>query len=198
MQIFIKRKLKVNADAHLVFENANDWMHFAFVHRRSHSVFKPLVQVENRTIFFYKARLLYPFPFFRTYLVVRQDEPEQKGYQQIYLGLNGEVESYLKARCYIENGVPIQEGRFLLQVHWYLKPWPKLFASIFRVRMYKVALEDNDYLVSATPINQKENSRADISSCFVDEKFLEKEFSRLNSFVSSQVVDFSFEQETTP
>src|SRR2546426_4213159 len=92
MNIGIVREVGVLAPLDLTAETANDWTHFVHLHRRSHLEFRMIHKAGNREMFLYKARLLYPFPFYTPFLVVREYVAEQNGYRQFYLNLrNGRV-----------------------------------------------------------------------------------------------------------
>lgn len=193
MRIVVQRKLRVRSPAQLVFANSNDWRHFAYIHRRSHALFKPLIQMGGRCVFLYRARILFPIPIFQNFLVVRQEDVDGLGYQQIYLDLNGDVKSYLRARCYVENGVTVQDGRFVLKVPWLLRWTPGVLVWIFARRMKRVADEDGVYLKEA-----KSHQSPEGLQCQFDDGRLDQEFNQFQRMLDETPPQYIVEQDGSP
>jgi hypothetical protein len=146
MYIRIKRTCEGPGPFHLAAEAGNDWTHFAHVHRRSHMVFKLLHKSGNREIFYYKARTLYPFPFYTPYIAFREYAPEQNGYKQIYYDLRSGRVHYVSASHAMKgsNVQTIGEHWFDLPEYW--RFFPKLFMLLFKIRMKRVMQEDSEML----------------------------------------------------
>lgn len=196
MQIYIRRKLKVRAPFWVVAENANDWTHFAYIHRKSHRLFRPIEINEKKTFFFYKAAVLYPFPVWQHYLVVREELKDVNGYHQIYYNSKGEVKSYLQSRCYEENGLSIVEGHFLFNVSFWWKPWTWLFVKIFEFRMKRVAKEDEVYIQerSMAPVDQRRSDGA--ATCSVDNESLFQNLHQFADELKKRTPQFDVEQSS--
>jgi hypothetical protein len=146
MYVAIKRVCELKAPLDLCAENANDWSHFAHVHRKSHVGFQLIQKSENKEVFLYKARLLYPLPFFITYLAIREYLPEQIGYRQVYINLKNGQKSYLSSSV-VQNKETVSiigDYRFYVSGIW--KLCPRLLFWIFRMRMKKVMDEDNEVI----------------------------------------------------
>ena len=143
MYIAIKRICEVNAPLDIFAEAGNDWTHFAHLHRKSHLEFRLLYKNGVREIFYYRARTIYPLPFFTPFIVFREYHPEQRGYRQVYLDLKSGRVHYLNGKNEQHGENVLGTGEFWFQVSWYWKYFPGLFAWLFKKRMRSVMNEDN-------------------------------------------------------
>ena len=142
---------------YIVAEGAMDWSHFTFIHGKSHRIFKVFKQTSDRLVIFYKARIMYPFPFYNNYVIVRKNLPDQFGYEQIYYDIKSAKTHYLKAVT-INNGETSSIiGDFLFDVSPVWKVVPGLFFKIFKLRMRRVMNEDNIYMRERLLNGQKSN-----------------------------------------
>jgi hypothetical protein len=146
MELKIRRVTEMKTPFYIVAEGAIDWTHFSYIHRRSHKVFRLLYKNENKLVIFYKARVLYPFPFFKNYLIVREDLPAQFGYQQVYMDLSNQKIHFLRATVEKNKETASIVGDFVFDVGNFWKLFPSLFFFIFKLRMRTVMSEDNVYM----------------------------------------------------
>jgi len=135
-----------------------DWTHFLHLHRKSHGEFRLLHKSEKREIFFYKARIIYPLPFFRKFLVFREYQPEVGGYRQVYYDLSTGGITYLSAftRHNKDRDSYSCMGEYIFSVSWYWKLWPRLFSIIMKQRMGRVIEEDNELVRGRAEVGGKE------------------------------------------
>ncbi len=152
-KIYISRELRVPpiADAKkralvldIIAENANDWTHFTHIHHKHIAEYKLLYKRENREIFLYKSRRLYPLPWFDYFIVFRDYRPEQLGYRNVYYHLKtGRVHynnSYTRST---EDGGIELVGELVFDLPFYWKYASGLFFWVFKKRMRGLIDEDN-------------------------------------------------------
>lgn len=129
-------------------ENNLDWTHFLFCHRRGIKTFKLLYKKGSREIFFYEARILFPLPFTRRYIVLRNYEKELGRYRNLYHDLKSGLNTYLDARV-INNGESVSMlSDYLYELPDYWRPFKKIFFAIFKSRMRVLAEEDNEMFLA--------------------------------------------------
>jgi len=143
MYIKIKRICETDAPFDLFLDAGNDWTHFQHLHHKSHAEVRLLYKKDLREVFFYKARVLYPLPIYRRFLVVREYVPEQFSYKQVYYDLtNGRIH-YLNGRNIKKEKSVVGVAEFWFSVPAFWGLFPQLFAWIFKFRMRSVMKEDN-------------------------------------------------------
>ena len=146
MILKLRRITEVRCPFQIVAEGAVDWTHFSYIHRKSHRVFKLIKKDGFESVFYYKARMLYPFPIYKNYILVRRELPTQWGYEQVYYDLSTGKTHFLKAVT-VENGETNSiVGDFEFDVSTIWMRFPKLFFFIFKLRMRRVMNEDNMYM----------------------------------------------------
>lgn len=143
MYISVKRVCESNAPLELVVEAGNDWTHFTHLHRKSHLAFQLLYKSGHREIFFYKARILYPLPFYTPYIVFREYVPERQCYDQIYQDLRSGRVHYLSGSHASLGDTVLGTGEFWFSVSSFWRYCPRLFFWLFKRRMRGVMEEDN-------------------------------------------------------
>jgi hypothetical protein len=146
MFITVKRICEIDAPLDMVADSAADWTHFTHIHRKSHKQFRLLSKDGPREIFLYEARMLYPLPFFRTFIAFREYKPEQKGYVQYYLHPKTGVVHYLTTKTISEEGVTKVIGEFSFEVSRFWKFFPRLFIRLLSFRMREVKEEDDEWI----------------------------------------------------
>lgn len=146
MEMKIHRTTEMKCPFSIVAEGAVDWTHFTYIHSRSHKVFKLIQKTADRSVIFYKARVLYPFPLYNNYIVVRKELAADFGYEQVYYDTNSGKTHYLKAVT-VNNGATTSiEADFIFDVNPLWKLFPQLFFFVFKLRMRRVMNEDNIYM----------------------------------------------------
>ena len=146
MYIKIKRIFETNVPFDIFCESVNDWTHFAHLHRKSHAELRLLYKKGDREVFFYKARVLYPFPIYNRFLVVREYRPDQLCYRQVYYNLrNGRIH-YLNGFNIKKDKTVMGIGEFWFSVSPIWKFFPRLLFWIFKWRMDQVLREDNQMI----------------------------------------------------
>lgn len=146
MILKLRRVTEVKCPLQIVAEGATDWTHFTFIHRKSHKVFKLIKKDGLDSVFFYKARVLYPFPVYKSYIVVRRELPEQWGYEQVYHDLASGKTHFLKAITVQNLETCSIVGDFEFDVASFWRLFPRIFFFIFKMRMRRVMAEDNIYM----------------------------------------------------
>jgi hypothetical protein len=136
----------------LCLENQCDFTHFSHLHRKVILDYQLLYKNDKRAIFLYKARRLYPLPFYDTYIVFR--EMIDNGYHQIYLNVKSGAVHYLKGTAADHGDCSSQKGEFIFCVPWFWSFFPNLFFWIFKKRITKVV--DEDYEWFAGRMNSKQ------------------------------------------
>ena len=161
---------KIVAPFGLVVENANDWTHFKYLHRKSHAEFKLLHKEGSMEIFFYKARIFYPLPFYNYYICFREAIPSQNGYRQVYLDLRTGKTHFLDSRTLDEGSTVsiLTDFRFAVSQWW--KLWPGLFGRLYKRGMREVIREDCDHLRERIQLGAFSNDKACAEIC-VPEKY---------------------------
>lgn len=142
MWIEFKRICAVNAPIGLVADANVDWSHFMHLHRKSHVEFRLIFKEGRREVFLYKARLIYPLPFYTTFIAFREYLPEQRGYHQFYLNVRTGRVHHLNSSTVQEGEQSATVGVFRFEASRLWKWFPWLFKWLFRYRMRKVNLED--------------------------------------------------------
>jgi hypothetical protein len=136
----VKRKAVLDAMA----DNANDWTHFTHVHSRHIARYSLLYKQGRREIFLYRARRLYPLPWFDNYVVFRDWRPEQAGYCNLYYhvssGRRHYLDSFIKERP--DGGVELI-GEFIFELPFYWWRLRNVFFWIFKKRMRTLVAEDD-------------------------------------------------------
>jgi hypothetical protein len=169
MRIQFKRICESNAPLEILANANNDWTHFLHLHRKSHLDFRLLFKDGKREIFLYKARLIYPLPFYRTYIAFREYLPEQRGYHQFYLNVGTGKVNYLNNSTTMKGPFAVGSGTFVFESSriWKWIPW--IFKKLFAFRMRAVQSEDNIWMAErmkngvfeesacATPVPEKFN-----------------------------------------
>lgn len=177
MLIHFERTCEYEMPLRLVADSAADWTHFMHVHRRSHLEFRLLAKDGVREIFLYKARMIYPLPFYRTFIAFREYLPEQEGYHQIYLHVNSGAIHYLNSRTEGDDHSSRTIGTFYFEGSRFWKYFPGLFKKLFTWRMRSVSHEDRDWMSERIRIGVFENKGCmpQIPDCFnLMDDFLKK------------------------
>jgi hypothetical protein len=143
MYIKFRRISEMKVPFDVFAEANNDWTHFTHLHRKSHAEFRLLYKSGRRQIFLYKTRLFPPLPFCESFIVMREEMPEQAGYRNVYLHVRTGRVNYLDGSTVQGKETVEGIGEFWFEVGW---PWtwlPGVFAALFRRRMRQVLEEDN-------------------------------------------------------
>ncbi|MGA2052317.1 MAG: hypothetical protein ABSH19_03290 [Opitutales bacterium] len=144
MYINIKRIHDANVPFDVYIEAGNDWTHFTHLHRKSHLAFRLLFKSATREIFLYKSRLLYPLPFYNTFIVFREMTPATGSYRQIYHDVNSGRTHFMRGvNEQLEGGIVRGTGEYWFDVPNFWRFFPGLYFWLFKKRMRKVAKEDN-------------------------------------------------------
>ena len=146
MRIEFKRICDVPAPIDIVTETVVDWTHFMHLHRKSHLEFRLLHKEGRRETFLYKARLIYPLPFYRTFIVFREYLPEQRGYHQFYLHVKTGAVHYLNSVVEQGSNSALSTGIFSFDSSRFWKWFPWLFKKLFALRMRMVQKEDDVWI----------------------------------------------------
>jgi len=143
MYFHIKRVHEAKIPFNIYLEAGNDWTHFLHLHRKSHALFQLLYKSGGREIFLYKTRVIYPFPIYNTFIVFREQAPEQAGYKQLYINIKNGRRHFLSSKNEeLEDRVRgTTEFWFDVPAYWGLAP--KLFFRLALGRMKAVADEDD-------------------------------------------------------
>jgi len=147
MYISCKRVWEAKAPFELCVEIANDWTHFVHLHRKSHKSYRLLYRAPGREIFHYQARILYPFPLFTDYIVMRNEVPERHGHEQIYLHVKSGRVTFQRSTTMRDGDKTQVIGEYIFDVPSYWRPFSGIFFWIFKYRMRKVMWEDNEQIV---------------------------------------------------
>ena len=158
MLVSFKRICEYDAPLDVIAESASDWTHFAHLHRRSHLEFRLLSKSGNRETFLYKGRIIYPLPFYWTYIVFREYLPDQRGYHQCYLNVKTGKIHYLNHRAEIFDGRSRIEGSYRFEVARFWKLIPRVFQFLFAARMRRVMVEDDEWVAERLKNGVFENS----------------------------------------
>jgi hypothetical protein len=146
MWVSFKRICEYDAPLNVIAESASDWTHFTHLHRRSHLEFRLLSKSGKRETFLYKARIIYPLPFYWNYLVFREYLPDQCGYHQCYLNIRTGKVHYLNHRAVTVSGRSRIEGTFRFEIAGFWRLIPGVFRFLFTRRMHRVMLEDDSWV----------------------------------------------------
>ncbi len=145
-KIYVQRTCELEAPFDICEESSNDWTHFTHLHRKAIVGYRLLNKKGLREVFLYKARVLYPLPFYDHYVIFRNYEPQQNGYKNVYLNVRTGQLNYL-------SGYVIQKGKssllmadYLFNMSWYWRFFPGFFLWVFRRRMRSVMDEDNQWI----------------------------------------------------
>lgn len=159
-KIRVNRTCELRVPHALCVENQNDFTHFTHLHRKVILEYRLLFKLDKREIFLYKARRLYPLPFYDTYIVFREYIPAEEGYHNVYLNVRSGLVHYLQARtvCCGETSSVIGEYVFSLPSYW--RFFPRLFYWVFKRRMHEVMEEDNIWFRSRMSSHGEINSQA--------------------------------------
>ena len=140
--------MELKAPYQIVFDTAQDWTHFGHLHRKSIATHPLLFKNNDRQIFLYKARRLYPLPFFDYYFVIREDRPS--GYRNVYV--NAKTGHIHSCDCTVESQgektLVVGDHLFSLPSYWGLltKLFPRLFLWIYKKRMDQIMDEDLEWI----------------------------------------------------
>jgi hypothetical protein len=145
-KIGIKRICRIKAPYDIVAHAANDWSHFMHLHHKSIANFQLLFKSGDRNIFLYKARILYPFPFFNYFLIFREDNPKEESYRNIYLDLKSGAKHYLIATVSKDGEYACTVGEYVFTQPEYWRYFHGLFFKLFKWRMRRLMAEDNIWL----------------------------------------------------
>ncbi len=147
-KILVRRIVKIKAPYQLVFDTAQDWTHFSHLHHKVIMSHPLLYKNTERQIFLYKARRLYPLPFFDHYVIFREDLPD--GYRNVYVNAkSGHAHTVdCKVEAHGEETWVIGDHLFSLPSYWGLLPklLPKIFLWIYRRRMDEILDEDLEWI----------------------------------------------------
>lgn len=157
MHIGIKHECEITAPYDVVLDITYDWTHFLYLHRRSHAEFKLLFKSDKREVFFYKAKILPPFPFYKYYVVFRDYQPERGGYRQIYYDLKTGGINYLDAYTVKNEKTCSSIGEYVFEVPGYWRLFPGLFARLMKARHHRVVEEDNELVRERLKVDNKES-----------------------------------------
>ncbi len=187
IRIAVRRTIQSKYPFELEAELANDWTHFLYLHRKSHLAFQLLYKKDRREIFLYKARFLFPFPFYATYIVFRETKPEQTGYFQTYLNVKTGRVNTLNSRMERNGSTGTIIGDFVFEVPRYWRFITPLFYALFKRRMRSVMHEDNKLID-----DRLERKVIDTEACapFFPEAF---DFLQSELCKTKPAPDFSFE-----
>jgi hypothetical protein len=141
-RIFIRRDCEVKAPYSLCLENINDYTHFTHLHRKAILEYRLLYKLGNREIFLYKARRLYPFPFYDTYVVFREYVKADGGYSTLYLNVRSGAVHHLKGWVVDHGETCSIMGDFVFTLPSFWRLFPKLFFWVFKRRMKAIFDED--------------------------------------------------------
>lgn len=144
MYINIKRIVDAKVRLDVFAEAGNDWTHFTHLHRKSHLAFKLLYKSATREMFLYKSRLLYPLPFYNTFIVVREMTPATNSYRQIYHDVHSGRTHFMRGvNEQLPDGIVRGTGEYWFDVPDFWRLFPGLYFWLFKKRMRAVAIEDN-------------------------------------------------------
>jgi hypothetical protein len=145
-KIAISRDCRVRAPFERCLENQYDYTHFTHLHHKTHLEFRLLYKSGVREIFLYKARVVYPLPFYDTYIVFREHRADENGYRNVYLNVKtGKIHLLRGTVVQMEDGICSIRGEFLFSVAGIWRYFPRVFEWIFRRRMRAVFEEDNEW-----------------------------------------------------
>lgn len=144
--LIVKKPANRDLALKILAENQNDWTHFTYIHRKHILDYHLVYKTGNREIFLYKARVLYPFPFYNMYLVFRDYVPEQNSYRNIYLDLKTKRVNYLDGYIREQGEDIFAGGNFVFELPGYWKYFSWLFPRVFQKRMMSVIEEDNEHI----------------------------------------------------
>lgn len=147
-KILVRRVMKIKAPYQLVFDTAQDWSHFSHLHHKVIISHPLLYKNTERQVFLYKARRLYPFPFFDYYVIFRQDLPD--GYRNVYVNAkSGHMHTVdCKVEAQGDETWITGDHLFSLPSYWGLFPklFPQIFLWIYRKRMDEIMDEDLEWI----------------------------------------------------
>ena len=141
-RIYIKRTCEIRASYELCLESQMDWTHFAHLHRKSHAAYRLLYKRDRREIFLYKARRLYPLPWYDHYIVFRDNDASGTKFWSAYHNVKSGHTHYQSGNveCHGETTSLIGEFVFALPSYW--RRFPEFFLWIFKRRMRGLMDED--------------------------------------------------------
>lgn len=150
-KISVERSYFFKVPFAMCLENQKDFTHFTHLHRKAILDYRLIYKRGERAIFLYKARRLYPFPFYDTYIVFR--EFVDNGYYQIYLNTKTGAVHYLRGISKEHGELSSQKGEFVFSLPMYWKLCPSLFFWIFKKRMSRVVKEDVEWFEERMKFN---------------------------------------------
>lgn len=146
-KILVSRTVEAKAPFKLYYDLNQDWTHFSHLHRKAIVSHRLLFKDDKREIFLYKARRLYPFPFYDDYIVFREDVPSQNGYRNVYVNTkSGHVHTVeVKLESQGDRTLMVGDHLFSLPSYWRFLPkfFLRIFLWVYRWRMDQILDEDH-------------------------------------------------------
>lgn len=192
-KILVKRTTLTKAPQDIVYDVNQDWTHFSHLHRKVIVKHHLLFKSGDRQVFLYKARRLYPLPFYDDYIVFREDRPAQRGFRHVYVNAKSGGVHTLDAKLKSEGDWTWVEAEhfFSLPSYWHFLPkfFLRIFLWIYRWRMDKVFDEDNEWIYEL--MTKKNLPSTNVCAPVVPENYdvLDKYFEKK----ASELADAQFE-----
>ncbi len=149
-KILVSRTVEFKAPFQFVVDSIEDWAHFGHLHRKSIAGLSLLSKSDERTIFLYKARRLYPLPVYDYYIVFREEMPSQYGFRNVYINAKTGASHTLevKAEWQVDRAIVVGDHLFSLPSYWRWLPkfFLRLFLQVYHWRMDKILDEDFEWI----------------------------------------------------
>jgi len=141
-RIIMDCSVKVPSTAQIVWDNIMDSSHFRHRHWKR---FKAVEVIERRGHYealYYNSYVLPPLPITRSYVTVREGNPDNWTVRQLYHDIASRHRIYLEIRLVpVECGV-VFHSHFVIELGGILAWFPRLFAQLVYRRLYVMYLED--------------------------------------------------------
>ena len=149
-KILVSRTIEFNAPYQYVVDSVEDWTHFSHLHRKAIAGLHLLSKSGPHAVFLYKARRLYPLPFYDHYVVFREDLPNQQGFRNVYVNAKTSATHTLDVKIIRNGDGAIVVGDHLFSLPEFWRHLPKIFMNFFLViyqwRMDQVLDEDFEWI----------------------------------------------------
>lgn len=149
-KILVSRTIDFCAPFQFVVDSVEDWTHFSHLHRKAIAGLYLLSKSGNNSVFLYKARRLYPFPFYDYYIVFREDRPLDHGFRNVYVNTKTGATHTLDVKTYKRGEEATVVGDHLFSLPAYWRWLPKIcmnfFLKVYQWRMDAVLDEDFEWI----------------------------------------------------
>jgi len=142
VKIRVNRVTKVKYPLDIVWDNAQDYVHFVYTHPKQIKAMQVIFDNSNIQIFLYKSLMLPYLPFSRTYIAIRVLDHENFLYKQVYMDTDSGSKIYFHLSLEQDGDFVLTHNKFIIEVPKLVSYFPSLFAKFVNFRFSSMWQED--------------------------------------------------------